>query len=340
MTNASVLVRVFVLLVALGTCACASARAVATSSDEWIAYRKTRVSQTLEARIIASARYLARYPKGAFAPQLRQYYSVAELLYFEDLRQQPDGLYTYLVALPRGPHADEARQLLFRINEKSRGPTGFDAGVMAVSARIGEVAARRTAVREEILEMLRLWLDPEAFKRPLAKAPAKLIVPWSLSLPQPRCIHQDENAKNGVVRTCVKLLEEAYEAKSGEALEAREATVEVTVAQDASGRPRWMSLGGPDLFLRIEETFGGRTIAADDTSGRATAVSHVTEVVRQEFIERISDDVSCRKRPRSAAVLDLQCQGMRVRVEAGLDGASDDRIVVEPYVEPSPNTPD
>jgi len=323
--------RLFVLaIVVLGTAACASLRPIATSSDEWLAYRKTRVSPTFEGRIVAAARYLVRFPDGAFVPQTRAFYAVAEPLYFDELRKAPDGLYTYLAALPQGPHADEARQLLYRRTEKPRGPTGFDGGVMAVDAQIGEIAARRTAAREDILNALRIWLDPDSFMQPIAAAKARLVVPWSLSLPKARCTHVDD-AKNTAPRLCVKLLEETYEATNGETLEERQATLEIAVAQDVTGRPRKVILGGPDFFVRLEETFGGRTIAPDDSRGRAAGVSRATDIVRREFGATVSDDPACRKRPKEPAVMELQCKGLHVIVEAALDVASDDRIVIEPF---------
>lgn len=314
---------------ALVTSSCAAVRSTATSSDEWMAYRKTRVSPTFEGRIVAADRYLTRYPNGAFAPQTRTFYQIAEALYFDELRKKPDGLYTYLAALPRGPHADETRQLLFLRVEKPRGPTGFDAGIMAVDAQIAAVANRRTAAREEILNALRMWLDPVAFMRPIAEAKATLVIPWSLSLPTARCSIVDE-PKSPVTRLCVKLLEETYEVTNGESLEEHQATVEVAVAQDATGRPRKVTLGGPDLFVRLEETFGGRTIGPEDTSGRAAGVSRATDVVRREFVAHVSEDPTCRQRPKGAALMEFRCNGLHVSVEAALDVASDDRIVIEP----------
>lgn len=329
MSGPSWIVRVFVLAIVLASTACAPLRPVATSHDEWIAYRKTRMSPTLEGRIVAAARYLARYPDGAFAPDTRKFYQVAEPLYFEHLRKAHDGLYTYLAALPRGPHADEAKQLLYRQNEKPRGPAGFDGGLMTVDAQIAAVAAQRTEAREEILGAVRMWLDPAAFDKPISEAKPTLVIPWSLSLPQARCSSVEE-PKTDVTRICVKLLEKVYEATNGEGLEERQATVEVAVSQDANGRPRKVSIGGPDLFVRLEETFGGRTIAPDDTRGRALGVSRATDVLRREFSVNVSDDPACRKRPTGTAVMELRCKGIRATVEAALDAANDDRIVIEP----------
>ena len=320
--------RLFALVLAIVSTGCASFRSATTSSDEWIAYRKTRVSPTLEGRIVAAARYLAVYPNGAFATKTKEFFQLAEPLYFEDQRKAPDGLYTYLAALPRGPHADEARQLLYFQAQKPRGPTGFDGRLMALDARVGKLAAQRTAAREEILEALRMWLDPEAFARPISEAKPALVVPWSLSLPTARCTGVEEPNGN-IARECVKLLEPTYEVTNGQTLEERQATFEITVSQDASGRPRKVVIGGPDLFVRLEETFGGRTIAPDDTSGRAAGVSRATEVVRREFAANVSDDPACRKRAKQPAVMELSCLAIRVVVEAALDAANDDRVVIE-----------
>jgi len=327
------LFRSILLVFVLTTGACASVRPMTTSSNEWIAYRKTRVSPTFEGRLVAAARYLAQYPNGAFAAETREYFNVAEALYFDDLRKKRDGLYTYLAALPRGPHAEEARLLLSRLNNRAQGPSGFDGGIMAMDAQIASVSGRRAAARETILNALRLWLDPEAFARPLSQAKEKLVVPWSLSLPKARCSRDETNLLDPF-RSCVKLYEEAYQATNGQALEEREAVMEVTVQQDLMGRPRKVILGGPDLFVRLEEMFGGRTIGTSDSSGRAAGVSRATEVVRREFSDKISDDAECRRRPKGAAVMDLQCNGLHVTVEAALEVATDDRIVIEPVATP------
>lgn len=334
MTNCfETLWRLSLLVFVLATGGCAAAQPMVTPADEWVAYRKTRVSQTFEGRLIAAWQYLAQYPNGKFARPTREYFNVAEALYFDDLRKQPDGLYTYLAALPRGPHATEARQRLDRLRNRPRGATGFDGSVMVMDAQIAAVSKRRTAARESVLNALRLWLDADAFARPLAQAKATLVIPWSLSLPKARCSRLEPD-KLAPLRSCVKLYEEAYEANNGEASEEREAVMEVTVDQDLSGRPRKVTLGGPDLFVRFEEMFGGRTIAPGDSSGRAAAVSRATDIVRREFSDKISDDPSCRKRPKGSAVLDLECNGLHVTVEAALEATTDDRVVIEPVPTP------
>ncbi|MRG90520.1 hypothetical protein [Polyangium spumosum] len=308
---------------------CAALRPVTTSAAEYSAYRTTRVSPTLEGRIVAAARYLARYPDGAFVTEVRGFYTMAEPLYFEEHRATAEGLHVYLAALPRGPHAAEARQRLERLAEKGpRAEGGFDRAVMDTNARLARLAGERGAAREQITTSLRMWLDPDAFARPLSEAKAELVVPWSLSLPRPRCTWNDE-APGGEMR-CEKLFELPYEVRRGEGTEERQATVEVVVVEDARGRPRRVTIGGPDLFVRLEETFSGRAIEPGDPSGRAAGVSRATALVRREFFARISDDPSCRKRSRAPKILELACGGVRATVEAALDSTDDDHIVITP----------
>jgi len=308
---------------------CAALRPVTTSTAEYSAFRTTRISPTIEGRIVAAARYLARYPDGTFATEVRAFYTMAEPLYFEQHRSTAEGLHVYLAALPRGPHAAEARQRLERLVEK--GPSaegGFDRAVMGTNERLGKMALARGTAREQITRSVRAWLDPEAFARPLSEAKSQLLVPWSLTLPWPRCTWNDE-VPGGEMR-CAKLHELPYDVVKGEGTEPRQATVEVVVVEDAQGRPRRVTIGGPDLFVRLEETFTGRAIEQGDPSGRAAGVSRATALVRSEFSAQISDDPACRKRTRAPRVLELACGGMRVVVEAALDSTEDDRIVIGP----------
>lgn len=315
------------LLLATG---CASFRPLVTPAAEVHAYRATRVSPTLEGRIVAAARYLATYPDGAFASEVRDFFGTAEPLYFEENRHDAAGLHVYLAALPRGPHADEARQRLRFAASRSSGPTGFDLRAMQTDARVAELAKKRAEARNEITGLLDRFLDPEVFARPLSEAKPELLVPWSLTLPWPRCSLNDE-AKEGPSFRCTKLLELPYDVVQGEgSTEERQATVEVVVVEDARGRPTSVTIGGPDLFLRTDETFSGRAASREDTRDKARAMTRVVELVWKQFAARISDDPACRKTTRGPALLVLACHDMRVVVLPGVEPGEDDRIAIGP----------
>jgi len=321
-------------LVATLASGCAALRPVTTSDADYRAFRTTRVSPTLEGRLVAASRYLARFPDGAYAAEVRGFFTLAEPLYFEAHRSTVRDLHVYLAALPRGPHADEARRKLEKMEDEIPTSDGFDRKVMQTNARLSRMAKERASARDRVVSTLRAFMDPEAFARPLSEANPELVIPWSLALPWPRCAWDDE-ARETPMR-CEKLHELPYEVTTGEGSEEHQATVEIAIQEDARGRPRRVTIGGPDLFVRLEETFSGRAIAPMDPSGRAAGVSRVTELVRREFAARISDEPACRKRSRAPRVLDLACHGMRVVVEAALDRADDDRIVLSPIEASAP----
>jgi hypothetical protein len=306
---------------------CASIDAITTPNDEWIAYRKTRVSPTLEGRLVAADRYLARYPKGSFAKEVRGFFDTAEPLYFDQHRDRIEGLYLYLATLPAGPHEAEAKQRLFRLRERSGGPVGFDADALRTDARIGRLAKARAMAREAILGPLRSFLDRDVFERPLSQAKPDLLVSWSLSLPWPRC-SLDEEAKDGRVRKCTKLLELPYEISTGEGAEERQATVEIVIEQDREGRPRRVTIGGPELFHRLEEIQTGRPVERGDTSAAAMALTNAVDLVRREFATNVSDDPACRKPSRGIALLLMSCDGLNLVVSPGLEPGEDDRVMI------------
>lgn len=97
---------------------CASVKgSLLTPPEQYAAYRETRITKNIDARLAASARYLANYPDGAFADEVATFFERAEPLYFDARKGSRAGLLAYLEALPQGPHAEEARERL-RILER------------------------------------------------------------------------------------------------------------------------------------------------------------------------------------------------------------------------------
>lgn len=316
------------MLLGLGSASCAATRSLGASAGDWSAYRATRVSGSLEGRLAASVRYLERYPEGTFAPDVRAWFASAEPVYFEVKRQSAAGLYAYLATLPRGPHAADARDTLRRFEARTT-VEGFDASALRADARIAAAAASRAEARGEILGYAWSFLDPDAWSRPLGEAKAELVTRWSLRVPRPVC-QFDDGAPGGGVRRCAKILELPYLVTTGEGSEERQATVEIVLLQDAHGRPRELTIGGPDLFVRLEEIMSGRAIPAGDGAGRAASVSRAVELVRREFLSRVSDDPACKKRVRAPDLLALECGGVRAVVRGALEATDDDRIILGP----------
>ena len=199
-------------------------------------------------------------------------------------------------------------------------------------------------MREELSAWVGRFLDARVWGRPLSEAPAELLVPFSLALPPPVCRALGGPgggalgdpaggalgaAPPGSIR-CAKVLGLPYIVKVKGLSEPREATVEVAVLEDAGGRPVAVTIGGPDLFLRLEETRAVRALAADDGASRVGGISQAVELAGAAFRKRVSADPACRRQPVAPIALDLGCGGLRLVVRAALTPGGDDTIEIAP----------
>lgn len=316
------------VVLSLALLGCPAQGFIASPSD-YAAYRETRIAPTLEERLAAAQRYLDEHPDGRFRDEVKESYYPAEDAFYAAKKGSKAGLLAYLAALPKGPHRELAEKRVAQIEtaEKSR-LASIARSSAEVEARVsGRMAEERTRVQDELKAWLARWIDKAVFAAPLSTASAGLVVPFALSLPSPRCALLDP-PQGAVARRCTKLLEMPYEVEIDAGTETHQATMEIAVAQDARGVPREVTISGPDLFVRLEETYRVKPIPPADTALRAAAISRGTGLVKSAFTRAISDDAACRLRPVPPAVLDLGCQGVRVTVTAGAAPGEDDRIVI------------
>jgi hypothetical protein len=319
-----------VLALALLGPGCANNATFASAAD-YGAYRATRVSPTLEARLTAAHRYLLERPDGVFRGAVRAYFDHAEEIYYASKQGSRAGLEAYLAALPRGPHKEEAERRLRALDvaEHSR-RAELEKTVAAVEARVsGPGAHARAAVRSELDAWLVRFFDPEAFRAPISAAKASLVIPFSLSLPAPHCALLDP-PEGPVSRRCAKLVELPYEVEGPQGAEPREATLEITVIEGPSHAPIEVDLAGPDLFLRLEETFRVKAIATDDAAQRAAANARAVTFVRRVFGDAVSAATSCEQSVQPPLSLRLACGGVLVDVIPATSPGDDDRVIVTP----------
>jgi hypothetical protein len=315
---------------------CATPVAFIASPDDYAAYRKTRIASSLEARLSAADQYLTRFPQGAFQPRVRAWFDRAELVFFRSKQGSVAGLEAYVRTLPRGPHRDEAEGLL-RGRKAARENRQAELGVASsVTAKLDRASAERRGVRAEITAWIGRFLSAEVWKAPLSQAKAELIIPFSLELPSPSCgpvqapEPRDPALPSGAARRCAKLLELPYSVTVGGASERRQVTMEIAVIQDAAGRPLQASIGGPELFLRLEETFTVRATAPGDAEQRIEAIARVADLVRGAFAQAISRDPACQRPLRPSVFVDLGCNGVRVTGRAADKPGEDDLLLFQP----------
>lgn len=304
------------------------------SPEEYGAYRRTRVEPALEARLSAAAAYLGRWPDGPHAPEVRAWLGRAEAIYYAQKRGSAAGLAAYLEALPQGAYAAEARRELAR-REIARAPDEVSSGE-DTEARIAAEQAARERVAKEIEAWVGRLVEPSLWRgQAMVDAPAEVLVPFALALPWPACrLLEDAEARalaapEGSFR-CAKVLSLPYAVTGAQGSEPREATVEIAVVEDFSGRPLAAIVGGPDLFLRLEEARSVRAQDADDAAARVAGISRAVELAGAAFRAKVSEDRACRKEPAAPVVLDLGCGGVALRVRAAVEEGEDDQIVITP----------
>ncbi|AKT40954.1 hypothetical protein [Chondromyces crocatus] len=328
------------LAAALGGCV-EGARFVA-SPQEYAAYRAHRTEPSLEARLSAASDYLKRYPEGAFAGEVKSWLQRAEPVYFEVKQGSAAGLRAYLGALPDGAFSARARVALAKL-EIARAPDDVASGEETEARIDAQQALRERAVREVELWLDRL-LDPRLWGgAPMSQAPASVLVPFSLALPWPACRSIEEtgdgpssgpNAPAGV-RRCAKLLSLPYSVSGGVGGEERELTLEVAVVQDAAGRPIEATVGGPEMFTRLEEARSVRAIDAGDAAARVSGISLAVTMARRAFSAKVSEEPTCRREPVAPVVLALGCGGVALDVRAAIEAGDDDRILITPLSRPA-----
>lgn len=333
-------------LLAASLAGCAAAGTFLASPDEYAAYRATRVEPTLEARLGAASGYLQRYPEGAFAGEVRAWLRRAEPAYYQVKRGSAAGLRAYLRALPAGAFAREAADRL-AVLERARALDEV-APAASTEARIEAEQAERRRVREEVAAWVTRFLDPAVWRGPLVDAPAEVLVPYSVALPPPLCrLLEDEDNAAGITRLlaaapppgsfrCIKLFGLPYAVRGEEGSEPREATIEVAVVEDPAGRPLAATIGGPDLFVRLEEARSARALAADDAAVRVAGLSQAAQLAGAAFRAKVSDAPACRREPEAPAVLDLGCSGVRLVVRAAVEPEEDDLVVITPLPAATP----
>jgi hypothetical protein len=353
--------RWFAAVVLAASAALAGCGAI-TSTTEYGLYRRAASSASLEDRLEAAAEYRKKYPEGPFADDVKAWYTRAELLYWRSKRGSAAGLTAYLRTLPAGPHGVEAAQRLADLHDKTVYGDALAKQARATNARLERATAERARVRDEVTGWVTRFLRPDAFRTRIADAPADVVVPWSLSLPRPRCteVFEDksteprsrpiddkatdprsrsvddkatdprsrsvDSARPGIARRCVKDEELPYLVVGARGAEPREASLEIVVEEDAVGRPRRFKLGGPELFLRLEEAAVVRRFDAKNSDHRVAGIARAVALVKNAF----AGSSACTKKAVAPVVLDLACRGVHLTVVAGAEPGDDDTVTIVP----------
>ena len=121
-----------------------------------------------------------------------------------------------------------------------------------------------------------------------------------------------------------------YTVVVGGAPEDRQATLEIAVIQDEAGRPLQVSIGGPDLFLRLEETFAVRALQPGDPERKAASVRRAADLLRETFGHAVSRAPACEQPAARPVAVELGCRGVRAQVRPAMAEGEDDAVLISP----------
>lgn len=309
----------------LAVSACTAGKAFYAGASDYGAYRDTRVAATEEARLAASGKYLREHPTGAYLEEVKSDFAEREAAYFAACSGDLEKLERYLDLFPDGPHAAEARNTIKVKRDRASQPDALDVAAAATQERLDAMARGRERARAVLLGWFGHVIAPAVFSTPLPDGP--IVVPFALGLPTPRCASIDP--EDGVVRKCVKLIEEDFSFPREGAFVEHALLFDVSIDMGADGAPRAIRVAGPELFTRFEETFIEARGAADETNRRINAIERVIEALTNVFDANVSNDSGCVKRDLAASeILHLSCGGVEVRAVAGRDAGEDDVVHV------------
>ena len=303
---------------------------ISSSPADHAAYRKTRVSQTFDDRIAAAGRYLGARPDGAYAADVRKYFDKAEPVVFATRERTEEGLRAYLAALPRGPHASEARSRL-RVIDERRGRDPLLEAAALTRERLEAAASSRVSAQQGLQRWLEITMDPAVYRAPLAEGPKDLVISFSLALPEPSCgPAEGPDVPPRAALACAKDATFPFAIPTGKRLEDRELTFLVELALSDQRIPLRATITGEQLFSRLDETFAKVERRSESVRDRIEAVGRGVDFVSQAFEKVVSAAPDCARPVTAPDVLRLECNGMRVVARAGADETDADEIVIEP----------
>lgn len=294
---------------------CAAGNRLSASHEDYRLYRETRLAASLEERLGASHRYLARMPDGKWAPEVRRWFRRAERKYYEAAFDSAPRLRAYLRAMPDGPHAAAATRRLVELETAA----GFDerrtARELRAARRVQSNLALAAEERRRFVRDIVGWLERlaaiQSYGEPTSALDGDFLLHFRLKDAAAEC---DDSA-------CRKQNLARYQIPSGGTLVEREATYEVKLVLEEGVLTRAV-LSGPELFSRLGEAIELRAVANDDPQGRIEAIGASLSLL-MNALEVQLPAAECEVPPVSPVVLARTCRGRRVSAIAGGDGELD-----------------
>lgn len=301
--------------------ACAPLQHVTRDRTEYEAYRRIRLSKTLESRLRAASDYLSHGYQGPSRHETEAWYYPSERRFFVASRGSLEGLSHYLAVLPNGPHraAAEARvaELVAAKSAETRRDKEQAERDRAALGAVDQARFDRKRLVDEFSRWVRLVLSIPHFGSLTSELPHEFIHAFRLTPPEGHCT---ENA-------CEKLLSFEFAIPENGKLVGRQAPLGITLRLE-SGAVVAAEVHGGALFSRLSEALTLSGVATEDGQARMEGVARALALV-ELLIEPVASEQACSRPLESPEVLARSCEGREIRMIPAGDGlVGEDRLVV------------
>lgn len=316
-------VKAALILVTLVLVGCAGfTRRLATSVDEYAVYRRYRTASTLQAKLAAGHQYLVTYPTGSFKDEVRTWFGPAQDAYLRSAWDDPEALRRFLDAVPQGDPAKRAAERIVELDlehaHAEKTERQFEEHVGRLTTRFEEAERGR----RELVTGFSAWVKRLAAIRQwygrTSDLDSDFIYAYRLA---------DDPATCDTFR-CTKTISVKYAIPEQKDLRAREAVYDVILDLKDGGVVRAV-LSGAELFSRIGEAVYLAPVSPSGYRARIEAIARTSEMVAVTT-EPTLPQARCAVEPVSPVILHRRCDGVELRVVAGLAPSEQDQIVIEP----------
>lgn len=297
-------------------------RQLSASPSEFEHYRVARTAPEVGQRLEAASLYLEKYPQGNYAAELRAWFERVEPDYYARLQTRSSGLRAYLERLPKGPHANAAREKLAEL-EMARGfalkhSRELSEEARDLEAKLAGAERLKGALVAEYATWVRQLAAISSWGKLTSELEPEFIRRWRVETPAAKCRGD----------RCVKLVTLPYAIPAGGKLRARRAIFDVRLELE-QGRVQRAVITGPGLFDRLSEALSLSAVRPDDPLAHAEAIARAVQLTEQ-MLEHSFPMSQCSKAAISPVVVSRECLGRRVRVVAAIELGEEDRVIFEP----------
>jgi|GEM_PF-710580 len=248
------------------------------NQSEYVAYRTVRTANDIAGRLSASDQYLSEYPNGRWADELRPWYQQTELQYWNAVQNYPEGLEQYLLTVPNGQHAKEAREKLALINDSNAAHQRHmeELSVASTETLLAEYTRQRDHARKLFTEWVSHAMAVQSWGQRTSRLPHETIFAWRIDRPRGTC--EDDH--------CVKSLEVEYRLPGGGEEAERLFLMDVVFELD-QGMLQEIRLQGPALFTRLYEVGAKQRVKFGDEAARQEAIQYAVSIVERAAEARL-----------------------------------------------------